>query len=425
MHISQSFALLIILALTSSCSKKTAPSVKNQNLVVEAAKQPHDQANVANNSFIKNIAQESLTLSREDHARNILQITLGLRDALRNKPHKIPAFTDGSLFCIDDIASSCTLHTEHHSGELMLLDGVKEGSKIILTPRNTAPTSDQAVTSILSIKPINPTKKYSLEVLEEAFDLLEIGYASTEIGISLRCNGREANICTRGSERIIAINLAPEGITFSVEGYRLPAKIVLQSLFDIAGAEEVAVAQTETLPHTKKILFLLMPKKFNDDEFLIPYNSLKNADYEVDIVGLTSGASTGAEGTEVVAHTLLSSMSPIDFQAYAGLVIPGGNGAPKFLWDNQEVTAIIRYFHEHKKFVASFGYATIALAKSGILKNKTATTLATDETRQIFKKHNVTLDESPYVYLKDEHIITIKDEDFASLFSEEILKILQ
>ena len=175
-----------------------------------------------------------------------------------------------------------------------------------------------------------------------------------------------------------------------------------------------------------KILFLLMPNDFNDTEFLEPYNLLLNEGYKVDVAGISGrGVAIGSQGHEHHPNKCISKMSMQDFDHYQALVIPGGVGSPDYLWENEEIQDIVRYFSESGKLVATICYACIVPVQAEILAGKTITVFPTEETKMILKEHDVLYTDQGCVTLTEDKMIFGQGPTHAQAFAQEIVAFLQ
>lgn len=175
----------------------------------------------------------------------------------------------------------------------------------------------------------------------------------------------------------------------------------------------------------KKILFILMPKDYRDEEFYEPYNILKEKGFELDVASFQKGIAVGANGYEFSPNLVIDQIKDEDFNKYDALVIPGGPGSTKYLWNNKTVQSIIKLFHNNQKIVAAICYAVIAVVQSGILKGKNATVYPTQEAKEILQNNNVNFVHDGTVSLKTEKIITSQGPAFAKDFAEQISMLLQ
>lgn len=174
----------------------------------------------------------------------------------------------------------------------------------------------------------------------------------------------------------------------------------------------------------KTILFILMPEKFQDTEFLEPYSMLQKAGHTVKIAGLKPGIATGAFGRQQPVDLVLSTMQHADFDAYDAVVIPGGPGSTLYLWGNKAVQTVVRYFHENKKLVATICYACIVPVQAGLLKGKMATVYPTNEAKEILAEQGVIFSDQGCVVDSGVRIITAQGPKFATMFGQAILDFL-
>ena len=84
-------------------------------------------------------------------------------------------------------------------------------------------------------------------------------------------------------------------------------------------------------------------------------------------------------------------VNEVDIDSFHALVIPGGFKNYGYYEDayNIEFLKIIREFNSQNKIIASVCVGALPLVKSGILKNKNATTYYQTEYRQILKNNGV------------------------------------
>ena len=99
-------------------------------------------------------------------------------------------------------------------------------------------------------------------------------------------------------------------------------------------------------------------------------------------------------------------VNEVDIDSFHALVIPGGFKNYGYYEDafNIEFLKIIREFRSRNKIIASVCVGALPLAKSGILKNKNATTYNQTEYRQILKNNGVVVSNEQIVI--DDNLIT-------------------
>ena len=99
-------------------------------------------------------------------------------------------------------------------------------------------------------------------------------------------------------------------------------------------------------------------------------------------------------------------VNEVDIDLFDALVIPGGFKNYGYYEDayNIEFLKIIREFNSQNKIIASVCVGALPLVKSGILKNKNATTYNQTEYRQILKNNGVVVSNEEIVI--DDNLIT-------------------
>lgn len=174
----------------------------------------------------------------------------------------------------------------------------------------------------------------------------------------------------------------------------------------------------------KKVLFVLMPKDFQDYEFETPYKALCEKGFAVDVAGMAPGQATGKFGMKFTPNLVLSDLEPEDFDRYHALVIPGGPGSTSYLWGNKELQSIAWDFHSKGKLVAAICHACAVLAEAGLLAGKKATIFPSSDARALFAQHNVMFVDLGCVTLEKERIITAQSPEFLKEFVAAILHML-
>lgn len=168
-----------------------------------------------------------------------------------------------------------------------------------------------------------------------------------------------------------------------------------------------------------------MPENYRDEEFYEPYKILKKKGYQVDVAGFKPGEAIGANGYKHTPNLLIDDLTNEDFDSYDALVIPGGPASTDYLWNNDLMQSIVKYFHKKNKIVATICYACIVPVQADILQNKNATVYPTEEAKKIFEKHNVNFSPEGCVVLDTEKIITAQGPAFAKEFGQSIAELLE
>jgi protease I len=119
-----------------------------------------------------------------------------------------------------------------------------------------------------------------------------------------------------------------------------------------------------------KVLIVLAPEKFRDEEFNVPAAELQKAGIGYDIASTRSGSCTGMLGAKTYATLSFEDVNP---DSYDGILIVGGGGAQSYLWEDTVLGGMVKHFHASSKVVAAICLAPVVLARAGILKGKKAT----------------------------------------------------
>jgi 4-methyl-5(b-hydroxyethyl)-thiazole monophosphate biosynthesis len=123
---------------------------------------------------------------------------------------------------------------------------------------------------------------------------------------------------------------------------------------------------------------------------------------------LTAGRRAQIKCTWNLMVTPEAQLSEISVDEYDALAVPGGFEEAGFYEDayHEDFLKIIRQFHESKKIIASICVGALPLGKSGILKNKKATTyhLMNGQRRKQLESFGAYVQDQPIVVA--ENIIT-------------------
>ena len=114
----------------------------------------------------------------------------------------------------------------------------------------------------------------------------------------------------------------------------------------------------------------VLGQMFEDSEFRIPYDRLKTAGYQVDVIGLKAGEELkGYKGKEKVkAEKSIDQVKAADYDA---LLIPGGQ-SPDHLRVDKRMVDFVKQFESAGKMIAAVCHGPQLLASAGVLKGKTS-----------------------------------------------------
>jgi protease I len=150
-----------------------------------------------------------------------------------------------------------------------------------------------------------------------------------------------------------------------------------------------------------RIAFILADV-FEDSEFTVPYDRVRQAGHDAIVVGLTTKAVTGKKGTSVTPDVGIGHVSAEEFDA---LVIPGGYSPDKLRVDVKMVALTRRIYEAHKP-VAAICHAGWMLIEAGIVRGRTVTSWPSIRTdlenagarwvdQQVVEDHNLITSRKP------------------------------
>ena len=168
-----------------------------------------------------------------------------------------------------------------------------------------------------------------------------------------------------------------------------------------------------------KILIVVAPEKFRDEELAKPVTAFLEAGIEFDVASTRRGTCTGMLGAKTTA-TL--SFDDVDPKRYEGLVIIGGAGSQTHLWNDEMLIPIANILHQKGKVVAAICLAPVVLARSGILKGKKATYFESPASFKDMKIGGAVIVNTPVV--RDGRVITANGPSASLAFADEIVHAL-
>ncbi|MDL2261298.1 DJ-1/PfpI family protein [Methanimicrococcus sp. OttesenSCG-928-J09] len=171
---------------------------------------------------------------------------------------------------------------------------------------------------------------------------------------------------------------------------------------------------------THKILMIVAPERFRDEEFFEPRAVFEKNGYAVTVGSTRLGTATGVMGGSVDADVIIDDVSADDFDAIA---ISGGGGSKAFLWDNPKLHALLNDAFSKGKVVSAICISPVVLAKAGLLKGKAASVFPADDAIDEMKKAGADLKSEAVV--TDGKIVTGNGPECAAEFGEAVLKMIE
>jgi len=168
-----------------------------------------------------------------------------------------------------------------------------------------------------------------------------------------------------------------------------------------------------------KVLMVIAPEKFRDEEFTVPAAALQKAGIGYDVSSKKRGPCTGMLGTKVNATLSFEEVDPKD---YEGILIVGGGGAQTHLWDDDLLGEMVKYFHAAARVVAAICLAPVVLARAGILKGKKATYFNSPVSFREMRAGGAVLVDKPVI--ADGRIVTANGPAAAAEFADTFIRML-
>ncbi len=164
----------------------------------------------------------------------------------------------------------------------------------------------------------------------------------------------------------------------------------------------------------KKVVFVVAPEVFRDEEYIEPKNLLEKAGVEVNTASTVVGEIYGKIKIKTQSQMLVKDIKVEDFDA---IFFVGGNGASVY-FDDKVAHDIANKFYDNGKIVSAICIAPVILAKAGLLNGKNATVFPSGA--EILKQNGANYTGKAVEI--DGKIITGNGPDAAKHFAEVLLQ---
>ena len=168
----------------------------------------------------------------------------------------------------------------------------------------------------------------------------------------------------------------------------------------------------------KKVLIVIAPRNFRDEELTEPINYLERAGISYDVVSTSRGLAVGMMGGKMLIEHTISDINEDDIGQYSGIIIIGGGGTPEYLWNNRSLLNLVQKFDKQESIVSAICLAPAVLGQAGVLKDKKATVWNDDQAIDEIRKGGGIFTSSPVVV--DGRIITGSGPTAAAAFGEKV-----
>jgi protease I len=136
----------------------------------------------------------------------------------------------------------------------------------------------------------------------------------------------------------------------------------------------------------KKILMVIAPKDFRDEELKTPKEIFEANGAAVTVAGITKDNAKGLLGAEITPDVEISHVDAGDYNA---VIFVGGPGAQEHLWDNKEAQKLARESNKKGNITGAICLAPVVLARAGVLEGKEAAVFKSDDTKAEFESSKV------------------------------------
>lgn len=167
----------------------------------------------------------------------------------------------------------------------------------------------------------------------------------------------------------------------------------------------------------KKVLMVIAPDQFRDEELLVPRRMLEAAGAEVLVASRSKMECQGMLGAKVKPDMLISEARINEFDA---IVVVGGMGSPEYLWGDAMLHALLAKCHAANKPTTAICLSGAVLARAGVLRGHRATVYKTPETMKEFEKGGAHY--SGEAVTVDGNLITGENPDAAQKFAEALVE---
>jgi protease I len=171
----------------------------------------------------------------------------------------------------------------------------------------------------------------------------------------------------------------------------------------------------------RKILMIIAPDQFRDEELLVPRQAFLQQGWAVDTVCERTGQIQGMLGAvEKIDKDLAHAEAKAQKNGYDAVVVVGGMGSPEYLWNNAQIHRILQMLNKKGRVVSAICLSGAVLANAGLLTDRNATVWEMPESLEVFQQHGVKYTGEPVTV--DGHFITANGPDAAADFAKAVIE---
>ena len=167
---------------------------------------------------------------------------------------------------------------------------------------------------------------------------------------------------------------------------------------------------------SKKILMVIAPENFRDEEFFEPEKIFEDNGVVVTIASTSTATAKGMLGATVKPDMVFSD---VNMSEYNAIVIVGGAGSKNYLWGNMELQHLVKDAYARNMVVSAICISPVVLARAGVLEGKRCTVFSDPECVNELKEHGAVYVNKDVVV--SDNIITGRDPKSAKSFARAVL----
>ncbi|MBU0580783.1 MAG: DJ-1/PfpI family protein [Candidatus Margulisbacteria bacterium] len=165
----------------------------------------------------------------------------------------------------------------------------------------------------------------------------------------------------------------------------------------------------------KKILFLIVPNGFRDEEYDIPKRVFEKNNIEVVTCSDKPGPLTGKLGKVTANVDIL--LKDVKIEDYDAIAIAGGQD---YFWNNPKILEMLKTMDQAKKPIGAICISGCIPAQADIMKGRKCTVFETPASVEEIKKHGAIYTGEQCTV--DGNVVTAEGPTAAKNFAEEIVK---
>ena len=166
---------------------------------------------------------------------------------------------------------------------------------------------------------------------------------------------------------------------------------------------------------SKRILMVIAPDQFRDEELQVPRDIFKAEGWQVDTVSTQTGKANGMLGAVEDVQLTLDDIVAANYDA---ALVVGGMGSVEHLWPNAQLHDALKTVAGKNKVVGAICLSGAVLANAGLLQGKKATVWEMPESLEALKAGGANYTGEPCTV--DGNVITANGPDAAEAFGKSV-----